>query len=73
MNYIKHRLRAEPSGSVASDSLVCVSRILFIDNDRLLASRERSRLSHQLRMTALLERDEPEDSLQVSLADAVAS
>lgn len=69
MDYIKERLRAEPARSRSADSLVCVFCVLFVDLHSLSASTTRSSIGHHLCVTALLQADEPEDSLLDCLAD----
>lgn len=67
VNNIKQRLRAEPSSTCTSNSTVSVRSLLITNLNWLLATRCSRSLSHQLRLTALLQADEPEDSLLDSL------
>lgn len=70
VNHIKHGLRAEPTSTLASNSTVGVSRLFRANLYWLLATRGSRSFSHQLRLTALLKADEPENSLLNGLANS---
>ena len=63
VNRVKQRLRAEPAGSMCADTAICVGCFFITDLDWVLATRARGGFSHELRVAAFLERDEPEDCL----------
>ena len=58
---IKSRFGTEPTRPRTAHSLIRKAGILLLDLDRLASPPPRSRISHQLRLTALLETNEPED------------
>lgn len=60
---IEQRLRTEPPSSMSTNAAICVCSLLLADLDWMLTARCSSGLSHELRVTALLERDEPENGL----------
>ena len=60
-NHIKERLRAEPPCQWCTNRIVGKGLILIIDLDRLVSPSARSSVSHQLRMAALIQTDEPEN------------
>ena len=59
-NNVERRLSAEPASSRGSNGLICVCCVIVVDLYSLLASASGSSICHQLRMTALLEAQEPE-------------
>ena len=63
VNHIKQRLRAEPASAMRTDSAMCVRGFLVADLDRMLTARTSRRFSHELRVAAFLQRDEPENGL----------
>lgn len=69
MNKIKSWLRTEPASPWRSHSLVRIRRILLVDLHGLTSATSGRRISHQLRMAALLHAQEPEDGLLDGLAD----
>jgi len=66
MDNIKQWLRAEPTRRRRAHRAVGAIGLLGPNLDRLLASRGRGRFGHELGVTGLLERDEPEDGLMSS-------
>lgn len=62
LHHIKSRLTAKPPRRLTPHRRVRPLRILLINLDRLAPLPSRSRISHQLRMTALLQTHVPEDA-----------
>lgn len=69
MDNIKQRLRTEPTRTRRPNSLIRIRCILLVDFDRCATTPSRSGISHQLRMAALLQADEPEDCSFDRLSD----
>lgn len=63
MNDIKHRLSTKPPGHGTPHSLMRIDRILLRNLHRLAPSSTRRRIRQQLRMTALLQANEPKHRL----------
>jgi len=63
VDQIKLWLRRKPASRGCANSLVRVRSILVVDGNGLVASASSRRICHELDTTALLEADEPEDSL----------
>lgn len=70
MNNVKQRPRTEPPGKRRSDSLIRTRSIGSINLDRLSTTSSSSRIRQQLRITAFLQTDKPEDSLFDRLSDS---
>jgi len=63
VNQIERRLRREPARAVRAHRPPGVHGLLVTNNDGLLAAGCSSGLRHELRVAALLQRQEPEDRL----------
>lgn len=70
MNNIKHRLRTKPPRKRRSNRLIRERSIGIINLDRLSTTSSSSRVRQQLRITAFLQTDKPEDSLFNRLSDS---
>lgn len=70
MNNIKKRLRTEIPRQTRPHSLIRKRRIGIINLNSGAASARRRGISQQLRVTAFLQRHEPEDRLLNGLADS---
>lgn len=69
MNHIKVRLGAKVTSHRCANTLIRERRIGLVDLDRLTTPSGRGGVGHQLRMTAFLQTDEPEDALFDRLSD----
>lgn len=63
VDHVEQRLRRKPTCQRTANRLVCVLRFLLADLDRLAATSCRRRISHKLRVAALLQADKPEHRL----------
>ena len=69
VHHIEYWHGTEPARRRTTNRPLRVRRLLIPDNDRLLPARASSRFGHELRVAALLQRDEPEDSFLDGLPD----
>lgn len=73
MDLSKHRLRSKEPNPRGTDLIARILRILIGDLDRLASPSRSRRVGHQLRVTALFQRNEPVDGFLDGLADGQQS